>query len=744
MQAGTSTSAKALVQPTVQANKEHQYALKVYTERLEAELEHLDKLLTAAEVSDNEEDDYANAGGSVSIPGAARPKSIIPLSDLISETSPFYHEALRKQCYEDFTVVHPMKAAELEALADAVRSENYRLYALQSQAQGLPSFTGLNDPPAVFINTNKHGIDWERVAQKQPKVSSASASVQRTARECEIRWLGDRHPQYSDAQWTQAEIAKVRELVGGDAREGEIDWVKIAEELGTGRTPVDCMRHAIMRRTHSWTPDTDKRLLDGVNIYGTDCWALVARYVSEDATASQCQSRYLRTLDPTLKRGPWTPDEDERLKQAVAVFGHAWVDVAPFVEGRNNEQCRDRYQEYLSPSVAKGKWTEDQDAALLKAVEEVGLGKWKEVSKVLNIGRTDNMCRIRYGILTKPKKPSKAAVPAPIDTQWIHEVPSQSTSKAPSRARTRQPSSRSTPAQQSTSMDIGQSQFLILHPESYISPSGSSTPAPETIARPKPRPRRKKPQATMEDVEPTRVERSTDTSLSGESSIVQATPPSEDPSADATQKRRRAETGDDMTPQIISLAGPPRLSLPRMCRRQIPLPVYPVKSRLPPHQTYRWPQRLFLNPSSKRNHPMWTKAVPPNPFLLGGAVAGGGGQGVEVEVVVAGVGVDAGERHQMILRRFRKPNLVKSRQTSRTKVKTGVRRNPLPLLPHKARRCTRRRADLRCRKRRHVRARQQALLPRWLQQGDSLPGQRIGPPALPSPPLIMTCNRDPY
>ncbi len=33
------------MQPAVQANKEHQYALKVYTERLEAELEHLDKLL---------------------------------------------------------------------------------------------------------------------------------------------------------------------------------------------------------------------------------------------------------------------------------------------------------------------------------------------------------------------------------------------------------------------------------------------------------------------------------------------------------------------------------------------------------------------------------------------------------------------------------------------------------------------------------------------------------------------------
>lgn len=45
MSATPSRNPKDLVQPAVQANKEHQYALKVYTERLEAELEHLDKLL---------------------------------------------------------------------------------------------------------------------------------------------------------------------------------------------------------------------------------------------------------------------------------------------------------------------------------------------------------------------------------------------------------------------------------------------------------------------------------------------------------------------------------------------------------------------------------------------------------------------------------------------------------------------------------------------------------------------------
>lgn len=39
------TSVKELAQKALQANKDHQYALRVYTERLESELKKIDKLL---------------------------------------------------------------------------------------------------------------------------------------------------------------------------------------------------------------------------------------------------------------------------------------------------------------------------------------------------------------------------------------------------------------------------------------------------------------------------------------------------------------------------------------------------------------------------------------------------------------------------------------------------------------------------------------------------------------------------
>lgn len=119
--------------------------------------------------------------------------------------------------------------------------------------------------------------------------------------------------------------------------------------------------------------------------------ATVARYVSEDATPSQCQNRWSRTLDPDLKRGPWTEDEDNALRRAVDILGNAWSEVAMFVPCRSNEQCRERYQDYLNPTVTRGRWTEEEDNALFKLVQESGKVSWKEISKRLGTKRTDNM-----------------------------------------------------------------------------------------------------------------------------------------------------------------------------------------------------------------------------------------------------------------------------------------------------------------------------------------------------------------
>jgi hypothetical protein len=94
------------------------------------------------------------------------------------------------------------------------------------------------------------------------------------------------------------------------------------------------MRHGVARKMHVWSPETDKRLLDAIQVYGTNNWLIgvkgfsflaptsliifsVARVVSPDATAQQCQNRFQRSLDPNLRRGAWSSEEDAKLRLAV-------------------------------------------------------------------------------------------------------------------------------------------------------------------------------------------------------------------------------------------------------------------------------------------------------------------------------------------------------------------------------------------------------------------------------------------
>lgn len=44
----------------------------------------------------------------------------------------------------------------------------------------------------------------------------------------------------------------------------------------TNRTPLDCMRHGTIRKTHVWTPESDLALLEAIKIYGLNNWLLGA------------------------------------------------------------------------------------------------------------------------------------------------------------------------------------------------------------------------------------------------------------------------------------------------------------------------------------------------------------------------------------------------------------------------------------------------------------------------------------
>jgi hypothetical protein len=79
-------------------------------------------------------------------------------------------------------------------------------------------------------------------------------------------------------------------------------------------------------------------------------------------------------------RSLFSPAEDELLARLVAHMGRDnWRQVASHLPGRNARQCRDRWENFLSPGVTNAPWADDEEALLRGKVAELG-NRWKLIA----------------------------------------------------------------------------------------------------------------------------------------------------------------------------------------------------------------------------------------------------------------------------------------------------------------------------------------------------------------------------
>ncbi len=83
-------------------------------------------------------------------------------------------------------------------------------------------------------------------------------------------------------------------------------------------------------------------------------------------------------------KNKFTSEEDEKLVELVnSNDGEKnWASIANQMPNRSVRQCRERYQNYLSPNIKKDDWTEEEDELLLAKIGELG-NKWKMIADFL-------------------------------------------------------------------------------------------------------------------------------------------------------------------------------------------------------------------------------------------------------------------------------------------------------------------------------------------------------------------------
>ena len=123
-----------------------------------------------------------------------------------------------------------------------------------------------------------------------------------------------------------------------------------------------------------------------------------------------CAQRWRHVLRPEMrlvKKGKWSKDEDDRLREIVSntkmMNERAWDKISEEMGfTRSSIQCRERWKNSLDPTLRLGDWTREEDEMLLSLHGNYG-PKWKNFSSHL-VGRSAQRIRRRFDLLTQSKK----------------------------------------------------------------------------------------------------------------------------------------------------------------------------------------------------------------------------------------------------------------------------------------------------------------------------------------------------
>jgi Myb-like DNA-binding domain len=279
-----------------------------------------------------------------------------------------------------------------------------------ARAQGRESYERIMEvsskltPAQALTQIDPDSVDWHVVALRTGRRRSGLA--------CRCYFVEKLWPSVARGAFTAHEDARLAALA---AEHGGRRWQSIADAFhaGTGirRTVPQLFaryQSKISKRAKSipWSQTEDALLVQNVNAHGEHNWTEIAFHM-HGRTAQQCLHRYAKVLQPGIKHGVWSLDEDIRLVAAITLLrpdlaNISWTRVGQFVPTRTDVQCRERWTNKLVPNRNLGAFTAVEDARLCQMYGDIG-PRWAIIAENLP-GRSDNQCLRRFRVMQRERE----------------------------------------------------------------------------------------------------------------------------------------------------------------------------------------------------------------------------------------------------------------------------------------------------------------------------------------------------
>ncbi|KAK4372167.1 hypothetical protein RND71_007551 [Anisodus tanguticus] len=89
-----------------------------------------------------------------------------------------------------------------------------------------------------------------------------------------------------------------------------------------------------------WSPEEDEKLMNYMLTNGQGCWSDIARNAGLQRCGKSCRLRWINYLRPDLKRGAFSPQEEELIVHLHSILGNRWSQIAARLPGRTDNEIK--------------------------------------------------------------------------------------------------------------------------------------------------------------------------------------------------------------------------------------------------------------------------------------------------------------------------------------------------------------------------------------------------------------------